>query len=352
MANEVLSQKRIADAIYSWNHEEYGWSDYYGGLGGNWTISDELEKYVCSDKRVRTAINRGVADGEFCSIQDAMNYMPVHYSCVEEDDDDTTQNGAGWLVLQAYIDYFYTHPSSMQVLGKEILSYRDYIDDPKCIETAEAMTKYTGGISPKIVKEQKDFSGRPQVLAGLRIVFTGKSQFFVGDDVEKFIEAHGAKCSHKVDKNTDILVTGNKPGQKKVDAADQLGIREMSEDEFFSRYDLNPETGNSYNTPESKMARHNLIQGAREASAKFAAEMLGETDKEDDFDFDGYLNRQQAKPKTVADLTDDEMMYLPRIQKTRKAEIERMEKMLDVLKNSSDEDYKQFFGRLVEMMKK
>lgn len=349
MANEVLSQKRIADAIYSWNHEEYGWGDYYGGLGGDWTISEELEKYVCSDKRVKTAINRGVAEGDYCDIEDAINYMPCKGPAEKGD----VMAERGWLLLQAIIDYFYTHPSSMNALGKEILSYRDHIDDPECIETAEAMAKYTGGIEPKIVKPEKDFSGRPQVLAGLRIVFTGKSEYFVGDDVEKFIEAHGAKCSHKVDKNTDILVTGDKSGQKKVDAAFQLGVREMSESEFFERYDLNPKTGTSYDTPETKMARHNLYQDARAASAKFAAEILGETGDDEDFDFDGYLDNQStAKPKTIADLTDDEMMYLPRIQQSREAEIERMEKMLDVLKNSSDDDYKKFFNRLVTMMRK
>lgn len=326
MPNEVLSQERIVDAIYSWNHEEYGWGDYYGALGGSWTISEELEKYVCSDKSVKSAINRGVAEGDYCDIEDAMNYMP----CKGPGDADDVMTKRGWLLLRAIIDYFYTHPSSMQVLGKEILSYRDKIDNPECIETAEAMTKYTGGIAPKVVKEPKDFSGKPQVLAGLRIVFTGKSQYFVGDDVEKFIEAHGAKCSHKVDKNIDLLVTGNKPGQKKVDAAEQLGIREMSEEEFFERYDLNPETGNSYNTPETKLAAHNLYQDARAASAKFASELFNDTDTEEDS-----KEKQFSFDRSYA----YSILGSNKLSQSREEEIKRHEKIIEYLKNISDEDY-------------
>ena len=57
MANiELLTQERIARAIYSWTDGEYGWGDYYGALGGNFDINEDLEKYVCSDKKIKSLI--------------------------------------------------------------------------------------------------------------------------------------------------------------------------------------------------------------------------------------------------------------------------------------------------------
>ena len=75
-------------------------------------------------------------------------------------------------------------------------------------------------------------------LAGLKIVFSGSSQWFKGDDCEKFLESRGAKCSHSVSSKTDYLVTGIKPGQSKLDKAATLGVKTLSEDEFFAQYKL------------------------------------------------------------------------------------------------------------------
>lgn len=74
------------------------------------------------------------------------------------------------------------------------------------------------------------------------VVFTGKSKYFAGDKVEKFIEKHtDFKTSHTVNDKTYMIVTGEKPGPKKIDYAAKNGIIVMSEDKFFAKYNLTDE---------------------------------------------------------------------------------------------------------------
>ena len=77
-------------------------------------------------------------------------------------------------------------------------------------------------------------------LAGLTIVFTGKSNWFSGDDVEKHIEWCGGKTSHSVSKNTSYLVTGEKPGGSKVAKANELGVPVLTEYEFYEKFGVVP----------------------------------------------------------------------------------------------------------------
>ena len=54
------------------------------------------------------------------------------------------------------------------------------------------MIEYKGGITPQFnTKCEGD-------LGGMHIVFTGKSEYFIGDDIEDFLCKNGAKTSHSV----------------------------------------------------------------------------------------------------------------------------------------------------------
>ena len=75
-------------------------------------------------------------------------------------------------------------------------------------------------------------------LNGLKIVFSGSSQWFSGDACEAFLTSRGAKCSHSVSSKTDYLITGMKPGQSKLDKAKTLGVTIISEEEFFAKFGL------------------------------------------------------------------------------------------------------------------
>lgn len=75
-------------------------------------------------------------------------------------------------------------------------------------------------------------------LEGLSIVFSGKSNRFSGDDVEKYLESMGAKCGHSVSRKTNYLIIGDKPGQSKIDKANSLGIEIISENDFYQKFQL------------------------------------------------------------------------------------------------------------------
>lgn len=76
-------------------------------------------------------------------------------------------------------------------------------------------------------------------LNGMTVCFTGASSRFSGDDVEAFLEQHGAKCTHSVSKKLTCLITGTKPGSSKVSKATELGVEIIDEEQFFNKYNLN-----------------------------------------------------------------------------------------------------------------
>ena len=88
----------------------------------------------------------------------------------------------------------------------------------------------------KLTAENAD--NRPQVLEGLTVCFTGKSNRFSGDDVEGYLESLGAKCTHSVSKSMNYLITGAKPGGSKVSKAQSYGIEVISEEDFYSKFGI------------------------------------------------------------------------------------------------------------------
>lgn len=77
-----------------------------------------------------------------------------------------------------------------------------------------------------------------KALSGLTVCFTGKSERFSGDDVEKFLEENGAKCTHSVSKKMDYLIIGEKPGGSKVSKAQEMGIKIITENDFYRKFEL------------------------------------------------------------------------------------------------------------------
>lgn len=75
-------------------------------------------------------------------------------------------------------------------------------------------------------------------LNNLTVCFTGSSNKFKGDDIEKFLEENGAKCVHSVSKKLNYLIIGDKPGSSKVKKAEELGITVITENEFYKKYNL------------------------------------------------------------------------------------------------------------------
>lgn len=68
-------------------------------------------------------------------------------------------------------------------------------------------------------------------LAGKTLVVTGTLTKYTRDEIEEIIVRHGGRPASSVSKNTDYLVAGEKAGSK-LDKAQSLGVRVLSEEEF------------------------------------------------------------------------------------------------------------------------
>ena len=68
-------------------------------------------------------------------------------------------------------------------------------------------------------------------LKGMNIVVTGKLEGMTRGDVERMIRQHGGNAGSAVNKGTDYLVVGEKPGSK-LTRANQLGVKVLTQQEF------------------------------------------------------------------------------------------------------------------------
>ena len=75
-------------------------------------------------------------------------------------------------------------------------------------------------------------------LAGLTIIFTGTSYRFKRDEIKEFFIGHGAKYVGSVSGKVNYVVTGDAPGQNKLDKARQLGVEVIAERDFYEKFGL------------------------------------------------------------------------------------------------------------------
>ena len=75
-------------------------------------------------------------------------------------------------------------------------------------------------------------------LEGLTIIFTGTSYRFKRDEIKTFFMGHGAKYVGSVSGKVNYVVTGDAPGQNKIDKARQLGVEIIAERDFYQKFGL------------------------------------------------------------------------------------------------------------------
>lgn len=156
----------------------------------------------------------------------------------------------------------WVHKSNSSVINKFFEALKEQwprptIMIPRSIKAIDEVVKQEGGeikvwlsgIKKKPVHYEKK-------LDGMTICFTGKfddfegGYFGKGDAVEEVMTSvYGANCVHAVNKKLNLLVTGAKPGQAKVDKAKELGIETLTFRSFMKKYgikdrfDMNSEAG-------------------------------------------------------------------------------------------------------------
>ncbi len=87
-----------------------------------------------------------------------------------------------------------------------------------------------------ISKESEE--GKTDKLKGLSIVISGVFERFSRDELKEMITKNGGKNSGSISKKTDYLLAGDKMGPSKLEKANKLGVKIISEDEFLEMINL------------------------------------------------------------------------------------------------------------------
>ena len=75
--------------------------------------------------------------------------------------------------------------------------------------------------------------GRTEKLAGLNIIISGTFNKFSRDELKEMIEQNGGKNVGSISKNTSYVIAGENMGPSKLEKANQLGVKIISEDDFL-----------------------------------------------------------------------------------------------------------------------
>lgn len=92
---------------------------------------------------------------------------------------------------------------------------------------------YELGFSLAITPKQSEQSEKSSPIAGKLVVFTGSMTQGSRGDMEKQAKLLGAKVGKSVSGKTDFLVTGEKVGENKINAARDKGVKVISEEEYL-----------------------------------------------------------------------------------------------------------------------
>ena len=122
--------------------------------------------------------------------------------------------------------------SLMQVNGiGEVIadSVIQYFANPVNRASVERLRGY--GLQMEIGEQQKQ--AQSDKLAGQSIVISGVFQHHSRDEYKALIEQHGGKNVGSISNKTSFILAGDNMGPAKLEKAQKLGIRIMSEDEFL-----------------------------------------------------------------------------------------------------------------------
>jgi DNA ligase (NAD+) len=116
---------------------------------------------------------------------------------------------------------------SIREVGPQVAqSIVSFFRNPRNIETINRML--SAGVSP--LDEERRLGGR---FTGMTFVFTGTLARFTREEAKRLIENEGGHAAGSVSSKTDFVVAGTEAGSK-LDKARGLGVKIISEDEFFS----------------------------------------------------------------------------------------------------------------------
>jgi replication factor C subunit 1 len=75
--------------------------------------------------------------------------------------------------------------------------------------------------------------GKKDCFAGLKFLVTGVMDSLDRQECQRIIEKYGGSCISGVTKKLDYLIVGQDAGQSKLNKADELNVKQISEDQFL-----------------------------------------------------------------------------------------------------------------------
>lgn len=125
-------------------------------------------------------------------------------------------------IIHATFDELVSIDDIGDIMAESII---EYFKDTKYIELINRLLSY--GVSP-IVETSVSY----ELFSGKSIVLTGSLTRFTRDEASAIIEKLGGKASSSVSSKTAFVVAGEAAGSK-LDKANALGIKVLTEEEFF-----------------------------------------------------------------------------------------------------------------------
>ncbi len=120
---------------------------------------------------------------------------------------------------------------SVAEIGERIAqSVIDYFADPENIQIIERLK--AAGLQLTAIEE--DFVQESNLLEGKSFLYTGTFVNFGREELEAKIEANGGRFVSGVSSKLDYLIVGEKAGASKLDKANKLGVKMISEEEFIA----------------------------------------------------------------------------------------------------------------------
>ena len=102
------------------------------------------------------------------------------------------------------------------------------------------------------------------ILEGKNVVVSGKFTLHSRDELKALIELHGGKNQSGVSSNTDFIVAGENMGPAKLQKAEKLGVKILSESDFIAL--IGGEAQNSQpqqtDTPAKEKEEETIVQGS------------------------------------------------------------------------------------------
>mgnify|MGYP000853458369 FL=1 len=112
-------------------------------------------------------------------------------------------------------------------------SVRDFAEEPRSIELVANLK--AAGLHFEIT-EDEPIGPTSETFAGQTIVISGVFHTISRDELKELLARHGARVGSSISGKTSLLIHGENMGPAKLARAEQLGIKMMTEEQFFDTY--------------------------------------------------------------------------------------------------------------------